>query len=317
MFRYLLRRILTSIPLLLGVSMILFGIIHLTPGGPLASYVFIPDLSPEQLEAIKDSMGLNRPVYVQYFYWLKGVLQGDWGASYVDGRQVLTIVLEKLPNTLQLTISAFLIAILVGIPIGVFTATRAKKWLRYLVNLITMAAVSLPTFWVGLMVILIFAGSLRWIPTGGMSTIGVDFTLKDRLWHLIAPALVLATARIAEWMRYTQSNMVEIMIQDYIRVARAKGLNEWLIIIRHGFRNLLVTLATLFGLSLPSLVTGALITEEVFSWPGNGRLMVQSLIQRDYPVVMGNLMVIALLVITGNLISDILYGLLDPRVRIG
>jgi peptide/nickel transport system permease protein len=294
--------------------MILFGIIRLAPGGPLAAYVFVPDLDIEQLEEIKEGLGLNDPIHVQYFRWIKGILSGDWGYSYTDGRPVTEVVGERLPKTIQLTGASLLISILCGVSSGIFSATRASKGMRYFINLISMGAVSLPTFWVGLMVILVFAGKLHWIPTGGMSTIGMDFSLKDRLWHLAAPALVLATGSTASWMRYTNSSMVEIMLQDYIRVARAKGLRENLVIMRHGIRNLLVTLATLFGLSLPSLVTGALITEEVFSWPGNGRLMVQSLIQRDYPVVMGNLMLIALLVILGNLIADLLYGLLDPRV---
>jgi peptide/nickel transport system permease protein len=313
--RYLLQRILTSIPLLLGVSIILFGLIRLAPGGPLAAYAFVPDMDVEQLEAIEDNLGLNDPAYIQYFRWLQGIVTGDWGFSYTDGRPVTQVVFEKLPNTLQLTGAALLIAILVGVPAGIFTATRAKKGMRYLADLISMAAVSLPTFWVGLMVILIFAGQLRIIPTGGMSTIGKDFSLADRLWHLAAPALVLSTGRMAEWMRYTHASLVEIMVQDYIRVARSKGLRERLTIYKHAMPNLMVTLATLLGLSLPSLVAGALITEEVFSWPGNGRLLVQSLIARDYPVIMGSLMLIALLVVAGNLLADILYGFLDPRIR--
>lgn len=315
MAKYLLNRLITSIPLLLGVSIILFALIHLAPGGPTAAYALSPNMDLQQLKEIEKSLGLNDPVYIQYFKWLKGIITGNWGFSYIDGRPVTQVVFEKLPNTLQLTIAALMIAIVIGVPIGIFTATRAGKGIRYLVNLVSMAAVSLPTFWVGLMVILVFAGQLRWIPSGGMFTIGSDATLMDRLWHLIAPALVLATARIAEWMRYTHSNMVEIMIQDYIRVARSKGMRERVIIIRHAIPNLSVTLATLLGLSLPSLVAGALITEEVFSWPGNGRLLVQSLIQRDYPVVMGSMMLIALLVVAGNLLSDILYGFIDPRVR--
>lgn len=173
----------------------------------------------------------------------------------------------------------------------------------------------MPTFWVGLMVILVFAGELRLIPSGGMKSIGEPFSIADRLRHLIAPAIVLATARLASFSRYTHSSMVEVMLEDYIRVARAKGLSERVVVLRHGLRNVMITLVTLMGLLLPALFAGALITEAVFSWPGNGRLLVDSLVRRDYPLVMGNFMVIALLVVMGNFLADLAYGILDPRIR--
>jgi peptide/nickel transport system permease protein len=228
---------------------------------------------------------------------------------------VTEIIFERLPNTLQLTGASFLIAIGIGVPIGIFTATRAGRTVRYGVNFVTMAAVSMPTFWVGLMVILVFAGELRLIPSGGMQTIGEPFSITDRLRHLIAPAIVLATARLASFSRYTHSTMVEVMLEDFIRVARAKGLPERVVVFRHGFRNVMITIVTLMGLLLPALFSGALITEAVFSWPGNGRLLVDSLVRRDYPLVMGNLMVIALLVVMGNFLADLAYGILDPRIR--
>ncbi len=315
MGRYLVQRLITSIPLLLGISLILFGLIHLAPGGPMAAYAFVPNLTQDQVEAIKDSLGLNDPLYVQYLKWLQGVLTGDWGYSYTDGRPVAEIIFERLPNTLQLTGASFIIAIGIGIPIGIFTATRAGKTVRYGVNFVTMGAVSMPTFWVGLMVILIFAGELRLIPSGGMKSIGEPFSITDRLRHLIAPAIVLATARLASFSRYTHSSMVEVMLEDFIRTARAKGLSERVVVFRHGLRNVMITLVTLMGLLLPALFSGALITEAIFAWPGNGRLLVDSLVRRDYLLVMVNFRVIALLVVMGNFLADLAYGILDPRIR--
>lgn len=315
MGRYLIQRLLTSIPLLLGISVILFGLIHLAPGGPMAAYAFVPELEVEQLEAIKESLGLNDPLHIQYLKWLRGVVTGQWGYSYADGRAVTQVILERLPNTIQLTLASFLIAIGIGVPVGVFTATRAGRGARYAANFFTMAAVSMPTFWVGLMVILFFAGTLRLIPSGGMYTIGTPFSIGDRLRHLVAPATVLATARLASFARYTHSSMVEVMLEDYIRTARAKGLAEKVVVYRHALKNVMITLVTLLGLSLPALFSGALITEAVFAWPGNGRLLVSSLVRRDYPLVMGNFMLIALLVVAGNLLADLAYGFLDPRIR--
>ena len=315
MGQYLIRRLLTSIPLLLGISVLGFVILHLAPGGPMAVYAFAPNVDVKQLERIEEMFGLKEPLHIQYLKWLRGLISGQWGYSYRDGRPVTVVILERVPNTIQLTLASFVIALCVAIPAGILTATRAGSIIRYATNALAMTAVSIPTFWLGLMVILFFAGRLRLVPSGGMYTIGAPFSLLDRLRHLIAPALVLATPRIAEWLRFTHSSMVEVMLEDYIRTARAKGLRARVILYRHALRNVMIVLVTLLGLSLPSLVSGALITEVVFSWPGNGRLLVESMLRRDYPVVMGNLMIIALLVVVGNLFADVAYGFLDPRVR--
>jgi peptide/nickel transport system permease protein len=221
-----------------------------------------------------------------------------------------------VPNTVTLTFSSMVVAIGVGVPVGIFTAARAGTISRWIANMLTMIAVSMPTFWTGLMVILLFSERLGLIPSGGMFTVGADFSIADRLKHLIAPALILGTPSIATWWRYTHSGMVEVMLEDYVRTARAKGLSERVITYGHALKNVLITLVTLAGLEMPRLFSGALVTEAVFAWPGNGRLLVESLIRRDYPVVMGNFMVIALLVVVGNLLADIAYGFVDPRVRI-
>ncbi len=316
MSKYLVRRLAMSIPLLLGISIIAFSVIHLAPGGPTAVFAAsTPNITPEQLSQMEEQLGLKQPFYIQYVKWLAGALRGQWGFSYVDGRPAIRVIAERLPNTLQLTVAALLIAMALGIPIGIFTATRSSRLVRYVVQVLAMAAVSMPTFWLGLMVILVFSEGLGLLPSGGMYTIGAPFSLADRLRHLAAPAVVLAMPRLAEWVRYTHSSMVEVMQEDYVRTARAKGLAEGIVRYRHAFRNVLMILATLLGLSMPVLFSGALVTEAVFSWPGNGRLLVDSLVRRDYPVVMGSFMMIALVVVASNLLADLAYGLLDPRVR--
>jgi peptide/nickel transport system permease protein len=318
MGRYLIRRLLMSIPLLLGISLILFLVIHLAPGGPMAIYAFDPDIDPEHLARIEERLGLNDPLHIQYLKWLRGVVTGEWGYSYRDQRPVTEVVLERFPNTVQLTLTSFIIAIGIAFPVGILTATRVgASGIRYIISALTLVLVSLPTFWLGLMAILLFAEKLRLIPTGGMYTIGAPFSWVDRLHHLLPPAVVLATPRVASWMRFTHSGMVEVMQEDYIRTARAKGLAERTVVYRHALRNVMITLVTLLGLSLPALFSGALITEVIFSWPGNGRLLVDSMVRRDYPVMMGNFMIIALFVVGGNLLADITYGYLDPRIRYG
>jgi peptide/nickel transport system permease protein len=312
---YLVRRLLMSVLVLFGISIVAFSMIHLAPGGPTAIYAVSPNFDARQLERIEELLGLNDPLHIQYVKWLRGVLVGEWGFSYRDGRPVTEVILERVPNTVELTLVSLIVAIGLGVPVGIFTASRAGTISRWIANMLTMTAISMPTFWLGLMVILLFAERLRVIPSGGMFTIGAEFSLADRLHHLIAPALVLGTPSVATWWRYTHSGMVEVMLEDYVRTARAKGLSERIVTYRHALKNVLITLVTLAGLSLPTLFSGALVTEAVFAWPGNGRLLVESLVRRDYPVVMGNFMVITLLVVAGNLLADISYALVDPRVR--
>jgi peptide/nickel transport system permease protein len=313
---YLTRRLLMGVLVLFGLSIIAFTMMHLAPGGPTAVYAVCPNFDARQLERIEELLGLNEPAVVQYVKWLRGVLIGEWGVSYRDGRPVTQVIFERVPNTVTLTFSSMVVAIGVGVPVGIFTAARAGTISRWIANMLTMIAVSMPTFWTGLMVILLFSERLGLIPSGGMFTVGADFSIADRLRHLIAPALILGTPSIATWWRYTHSGMVEVMLEDYVRTARAKGLSERVITYGHALKNVLITLVTLAGLEMPRLFSGALVTEAVFAWPGNGRLLVESLIRRDYPVVMGNFMVIALLVVVGNLLADIAYGFVDPRVRV-
>lgn len=308
---YILRRLLGAIPLLLGISLVLFALIQLPPGGPADIYAGAPGVRAEDLAQIQENLGLNDPLPVQYVRWVRGMAVGDWGNSYRDGRSVIQTVMERVPATLELMGAASLISIVTAIPIGIYTATRARARSRYVINAFTMLGISVPTFWTGLMVILIFAGGLGWIPTGGRG----EGDLLSRLHHLIAPALVLGVVSIAAWARFIHSSMIEVMQSDYIRTAQAKGLRERTVVLRHAFRNASIPFITLLGLEIPKMVSGALVTEVVFSWPGLGRLITQSILGRDYPVLMGAFMLCALLVIIGNLIADVLYGLADPQIK--
>ncbi len=309
---YILHRLLGAIPLLLGVSIVIFALIHLPPGGPADIYAGSPNVSAEALAQVNENLGLNDPLPIQYIKWLGGMLSGNWGNSYRDGRPVTEAIMERLPATLELMVSSLVIALALAIPIGIYTATRATRLTRYLLNIVTMLGISLPTFWTGLMVILFFAGRLGWIPTGGRGQPG---DLLDQLHHLIAPALVLALVSMAGFARYIHASMLEVMQEDYIRTAKAKGLKPRTIILRHAFRNAMIPVITLLGLEVPRTFSGALVTEVVFSWPGIGRLITESILGRNYPVLMGAFMLSAFLVIIGNLIADVCYGLVNPQIR--
>ncbi|MBW7882060.1 MAG: ABC transporter permease [Caldilineaceae bacterium] len=309
---YILRRLLGAIPLLLGISLMLFVLIHLPPGGPADIYAGSPTASAADLARMNENLGLNDPLPIQYLKWLRGMVTGNWGNSYKDGRPVTTAILERLPATLELMLTSLVIAIALAIPTGIYTATRATRLPRYVVNVLTILGISVPTFWTGLMVILFFAGRLGWIPTGGRGRTG---DLVDQAHHLIAPALVLALVSMAGFARYIHSSMIEVMQEDYIRTAMAKGLKNRTVVLRHAFRNASIPVITLLGLEVPRLFSGALVTEVVFSWPGIGRLITESILGRNYPVLMGAFMLSAFMAIIGNLIADVCYGLVNPQIR--
>lgn len=316
MARYLINRLGQSALLLIGVSVIGFALMHLAPGGPLALYTLNPTVTAQDIERVKHQFGLDQAVYIQYFKWAGGLATGQWGYSFFGGRPVSAIVLERIPATFELMGSSLTLALIIGVGIGILAAVRHNSMLDYATATAAMIALSLPTFWFGLLAIFVFAQTLGWLPAGGIeSTGGGD--LVDRLRHLLLPMLVLAFVLVAQWSRYTRSAMLEILGQDYMRTARAKGLSPARILIGHGLRAALVPLVTLAGLQLPLLVGGALVTETVFSWPGMGLLFVNALGTRDYPVLMALLMVGALVVVLGNLLADVIVALIDPRIKLG
>jgi peptide/nickel transport system permease protein len=315
MAQFLFGRALQSLLLLWLVSMIGFAVLHLAPGGPLSQFALVPGMTQERLAQIAHDMGLDRSLPVQYWEWASRLLTGDWGRSYRDQSPVLDVISSHLFATLELMATAILIAVLLGVWIGVMGAVRRYSFADMLATVGAMVALSIPTFWFGLVVIYVFSVRLQWLPAGNMYTVG-DGSLLDFLHHLIAPALVLALVEVAIWSRYMRASMIDVINQDYIRTARAKGLPEKRVLIRHALRNALLPMITLAGLELPTLLGGALVTETVFTWPGMGRLFLDSLGYRDYPVVMGILMFSAVLVLVGNLLADILCAVADPRIRL-
>jgi peptide/nickel transport system permease protein len=312
---YLARRAVQALIVLWLVSLAGFTILHLAPGGPAAIYAMSPTMSAEDVARITQELGLDRPFHVQYLSWIGGFATGHWGRSYRDGRLVLEVVSDRVPATVVLMLSAFSVAVVLGLVTGILSAIRQYSVFDHLATLGAMVALSIPTFWLGLMGIYVFAELLRALPPGNIGTVGAPFALGDRLRHLVLPAATLGVVMVATWSRYTRASMLEVVGEDYIRTAHAKGVGAARVIVVHALRNALIPLVTLAGLQLPLVFSGALVTETIFTWPGMGRLFVDSIGYRDYPVLMGILMFTALLVIVGNLAADLLYAAIDPRVR--
>ena len=309
----LVRRILRLIPQLLVLVTIAFALVHLTPGS--TGTINVETGSTQNLDQLRDQLGLNRPLYIQYGDWLMHVARLDFGVSYVDGRSVLDKIAERLPATLLLTGTALIVATVLGLLLGIISAVRQNTWVDYSATLFAFFGLSIPSFWAGLLLIIVFAVTLRVLPAQGMTSIGGGGAV-DVLWHLILPATVLALDATAAISRYVRSSMVETLDEDYIRTARAKGLPERMVIMRHAVRNALLPTVTILGLRLPVLVGGALLIETVFAWPGIGRLGYEAVIQRDYPVILGLLIFTGTLTIVGNLLADITYAFVDPRVKL-
>ncbi|MBE9605417.1 ABC transporter permease [Acetobacteraceae bacterium H6797] len=315
MTAYIVRRLGQGLVLLWLVSMIGFAMLHLVPGGPLSQFANTPGMSDEDLKRLATQMGLDRPLPVQYLEWVGGLITGDWGRSYRDDSPVLNVIVSRLGATLRLMITATFISVVLGVLIGVVSAVRRYSFFDQFVTVGAMVALSIPTFWFGLVVIYVFSIKLQWLPPGNMAPVGDD-SFASFVHHLIGPAMVLGFVTVAIWSRFMRSSILEVVSQDYVRTARAKGLSNSIVLIRHVMRNALLPMITLAGLELPTLLSGALVTETVFTWPGMGRLFLDSISYRDYPVVMGLLMFTAMLVILGSLIADILYVVADPRIRL-
>jgi len=315
MAAYVVRRLLQAVVLLFFVSVLTFLLIHSAPGGP--ALLANPELSREQIQQMTEQLGLDDPLPVQYLRWLGNVVQGDFGSSYNTVQPVTRLIAERLPNTIMLTGLALVISILVAVPLGVLSALKRNSALDRIIAGFSFIGVSIPVFWLGIMLIIVFAVQLKVLPAGGMYTLGAEFSLLDRLEHLLLPTLVLVVANLAELTRYTRSGMINVLTEDYIRTARAKGLPNRLVLIRHALRNALIPVITIIGVLLPRAVSGAAITETVFSWPGMGRLAVEAAMTRDYPVVLGATLTVALVVVLSSLVTDLLYAYIDPRIRLG
>ena len=322
MTRYILRRLFQAIPLLLVISFSVFLLMRFIPGGPLAMYEGNPNVSAEDLERLKGELGLDAPIQAQYWNWITAVVRGDWGMSTASRRPALVEITERLPNTLYLSLTAFFLALIISIPIGITSAVKQYSWFDHTTTTFAFLGHSVPLFWLGLVAIIVFSVTLKnpltgtpLLPGGGMNTIGDPPTFLDSLWHLILPAGTLAIYNLATHVRYMRAGMLDILHQDYIRTARGKGLTERSVLIKHAFKNAILPLVTIIGLEIPTLLSGTLITETIFSWPGMGRLFFNSIQRGDYAVMMGCLMLSATLVVLFGLITDIVYGFLDPRIR--
>ncbi len=312
--RYIIRRGLQSLFLLWCISLVAFSIMHLAPGGPLA-IMENPRVSPEVVKAINASFGLNDPIPVQYVKWLGNLLHGDFGRSFTDQRPVMDKIVERLPATIELNVASLLIG-LFGIPLGVYSAlTRGSKF-DHSVRVFTVIGNAAPAWWIGLMILVFIAAPTHLLPLGGMYTIGKENNLVDHLWHLALPATISALGEWILWSRFLRSEILEVIRQDYIRTAQAKGLSPSMVLNRHALRNALIPVVTLLSGALAGLISGAVIFETTFSWPGIGRLAVTSAFERDFPVVMALLMIGSFLVLLGNLIADVMYTKVDPRVTL-
>lgn len=316
MIKYIIRRLLISIPVLLGITMITFAAYNLAPGDPISAMIdpSVP-VPPEVLQRMKEDLGLNKPIAVRYVIWLKEAAHGNLGFAYNSNTPVLKKIGDRLPATLALTISAMLLAISLGVPLGVYSALRQYSTLDYVLTLFAFVAVSVPAFFFALGAIYIFSVRLGLFPVQGLRNPDAPNQVVDFLHHLILPATVLGLERIAGFLRYTRSAVLEVLGQDYMTTARAKGLAERVVLWGHGFRNALISMITIITLSLPGLFGGAFVIEWIFAWPGMGQLAVMSVNMRDYPTLMGIALISSTLVLLSNLLADILYAAADPRIR--
>jgi ABC-type dipeptide/oligopeptide/nickel transport system permease component len=319
MYRWIIRRILISIPVLLGITVLGFAFVRLAPGDPVRMMInpeYMAGGAEEYVARLRAELGLDKPVPIQYVAWLGEVAKGNLGYSYFDRRPVGDIVKERVWPTIELMGTALLIAICIGVPIGLLAAIHQYSALDYASAVLSLATISTPSFFLGLAAIYIFSLKLNLLPTSGMFTAGEPRSLGDDLQHLILPAAILGLNLSGPFQRYARSSLLEVIRQDYLTTARAKGLREQLIILRHALPNALIPLITVVGIQIPALFAGAVVIEQIFSWPGMGQLALASITQRDYPVLLGFMLIVAVLVLISNMVADIAYAVVDPRIRL-
>jgi len=314
MGRYIVRRVIQMIPLFIGISIIIFIVIQAAPGGPemtlLATGRFV---SPEILDAYRTRLGLDQPIPIQYFRWLGAALSGDLGYSYKSAQPVFAVIMERLPATIELMLAAYLLAAVIALPLGIYSAIHKYSLLDYTGTGLSFLGIAMPVFWFGLMLQLIFSVQLGWLPSSGRETVG-DTGFVDQVKHLIMPATVLSLLYIAGWSRYMRTSFLGVLNSDYVRTARSKGLPERRVMLVHGLKNAAIPVVTIIALDVAGLFSGAVITETIFAWPGIGRLFIQAMYDRDYPLLMGIIMMGSIMVVVFNLVADIANATLDPRV---
>jgi peptide/nickel transport system permease protein len=354
MTKFIIRRLVQSVPTLFGITIIAYTIMALAPGGPTSALGFNPELNVQQRRAMAEALGANDPIPVQYLRWLigdapveilglqiwsgrevpvfdrqgvatdtrigtsRGILRGDMGISTVSRKPVIEALAERLPATLELGLLAVVVGTLIGIPVGVLAAVNQGGIFDQVTRVLTVIVSAVPVFWLGLILLLIFGAWLGWLPMGNRFPLSFtgDYSVMDRVRHLILPVFTLASFGVATFSRFMRASLLDVLNQDYVRTARAKGLPDRRVWFRHGMRNALIPVATIFGPSLTTVLGGAVLTETIYSWPGMGRLVVDSVGQSDYPVIMGVVLLSAAATILGYLLSDILYAVFDPRIRL-
>lgn len=314
MLRYVIRRIIQMIPLLIGISIVIFGIIQAAPGGPegvlLNTGMFV---DPAAIEAYRERLGVDQPIYIQYIKWVGAMLTGDMGISFQTQRPVFAMILERLPDTARLMGVSFVLAALIAIPLGIYSAVKQYSPFDFFATGLSFVFIAMPVFWFGLMMQYIFSVKLQWLPVAGTQTVGFE-SFFDKVKHIIMPATVLSLHYVASWSRYMRSSMLGVLKQDYIRTAHSKGLTRRTVINIHAVKNASIPVVSVMALSIARLFSGAVITETIFGWPGIGRMFIQAMHARDYPLLMGIMMLGSTMVIVFNLIADVIYGWLDPRI---
>ncbi len=315
---YVLRRLLYAIPTLFGISVVVFALTHLAPGDPVRLYTFgALNVTEEDIAGLRHFYGLDKPLPFQYVDWLRLALAGDFGMSLQYHQPALGLLLERLPATLQLALVALVLQVGIGIPLGVVAALKRGSWIDNVVRVFAVLGHAVPTFWIGLMFIVLFSIGLRILPSQGLVTIGKDvWDVPDRVRHIIMPSVVLALAGIANYSRYLRTETLDVIGQDYVRTAHAKGLPDRLVVFRHALRNALIPMVTALGPLLAILVSGALVVEQVFSWPGVGQFTYRAALNKDYPVIMAGVMVGSALLVISYLLRDIAYAIVDPRIKV-
>ena len=315
MFRYILKRLLYAIPVFLGITFVIYTLINLAPGGPLSVLAASGEMSLSDLEALKISMGLDKPIVIRYFIWLGDLLHGDFGISYRPSQEVSLMISQRIMPSLMLTGTGILAAMLVGVPLGIISAYKPNSVWDHISTFISFIGASVPNFFLSLLLIYVLAVKLKWFPTSGMQSSGMSGNLLDLLHHLALPAFVCGIQPIGNYIKQTRSSVLEVLNEEYIKTARSKGLTNVVIVLKHAFRNALIPIVTTISLSIPFLIGGAVVTEQIFAWPGIGSLMITAITSRDYPVIMGVAVLICGVVLVANLILDLIYAALDPRIK--
>ncbi len=319
MFRYLLKRLLTALLLIWGVMSLTFLIMHLAPGTPVDLYVR-PDVPPHVIDNIREQLGFNKPVWQQYVIWIKELISGNFGFSFIHQQSIGSLLRDTIPNTLILTVTVFIVQFIAGILLGVISALKKGRPADHIINSLLLFFYAMPGFWLAIILVLIFSLKLGWLPSGQMTSLhdieGFWAQLWDYIRHLILPVFVLSIPFIAYTTRFVRDNLCDILEQPYILTAKAYGLGKRKILFQYALKNALLPLVTLIGLHLPFLLGGAVITEYIFAWPGMGRLTVEAVFTHDYPLIMATNLIAATAVVFGNMISDLLYKWVDPRIRL-